>query len=117
MTLKGKASRRKGHDWERLLVRYLNQAGLVADRAGDAGQKHGDIILHSRGPVSWAVECKNRRDQSTAIASGVDRNRSRSGVGVVLLKRARKTDPGEGYAVMRIADWVTVLKHLEKRDF
>ena len=98
----GKAERRKGHNWERLVAAWLTRQGIVARRSGDTGQSEGDLITSL--PVTF--ECKNMRNQTEAIRRGLGQLTDSYYPGVVIVKRRGKPDPADALAVMTLRDWV-----------
>ena len=111
--MSGSAPRAKGVRWEQALVAVLRARWPLVERAG-AGtrQRSGDLIA---GPPDWVIEAKSHTDVTRALREGVDQvcdTAARQGHDrhpVLLLKRPRRTEPLDGYAVMRIGDWLRIV--------
>ena len=58
---RGKRSRRKGHDFERLIVRMLHDEGIEAERGlqSKGGRGRADVTIHRDGAPVYHVECKS----------------------------------------------------------
>lgn len=107
------AQKRKGTAWEVAVRDRFKAAGVNAYRPAQEGFKDvGD--LHGVSP--FVVQCKDWRDVTSALREGLDgvqKQRVNAGeeFGVAVVKRARK-GVGEAYAVLRLDDFIEVLKRL-----
>ena len=63
---KGRASRRKGLDAERSLVRYLQSKGLSAEKTSRTGYRGTDLSVDLLG-ISRSIECKVRSHGFTQL--------------------------------------------------
>ena len=104
------ANKRKGTAWEVAVRDYLKGYGFNVYRPAQEGFRDtGDL----HGLPLFTVQCKDWRDVTGAIREGLDgvqKQREHNGTpyGVVVVKRARK-GVGESYAVLRLADFATLL--------
>ena len=111
--MSGGSSRGRGLRWERALAELLRRWWPLVERAG-AGtrQMSGDLVA---GPPGWVIEAKSHTDVARAMREGVDQvceTAARAGhdrYPVLMLKRPRHSDPVDGYAVMRIGDWLRLV--------
>lgn len=110
------ASRRKGRAWESAVAAWLRDHGWPLAEPRSTGMAGSPDIL---GVPAFTIECKNRKDVAAAICEGIDAataaNRGPS-LPVVIVKRPRHPDPGDAYAVMRLADWNTLAVDLENAE-
>lgn len=112
----GNPHKAKGTRWESAIVTYLRETGLDARRKVQAGARDtGDISVEG---VSVVLEAKDHRTH--ALAAWMDQavaEAQAAGVrwGVVVVKRTRR-GPGEGYAIVRLADLADILKELRDRE-
>ena len=96
----GSASRRKGAEWERQIVRLLRDYGweAITSRAGRGGTQAGEDIITDM-PLS--VEAKNCK--TIELARWLDQALDQSqGEPAVVMAKRRGKPPEHGYAVMRI---------------
>lgn len=109
-------SKRKGSDWETRVARHLREHGYPScERRALAGNADlGDIV---NGPACLTIECKaaKRYDlpgwlkEAGQEAANVE---NRYGVGTypaVFVKAHGKASAGDGFAVMRISDFVELV--------
>jgi hypothetical protein len=106
--MSGAASRSKGHRWERAVAQLLRDAGwhALTSRNARGGSQQGEDIV-TDAPV--CVEAKNQA--RIELAGWVDQAVEQSCCcgGVVFIKRRGK--PAEhGYAVMRIDQYLSLLR-------
>lgn len=107
------ANKRKGTAWEVAVRDYLKGYGFNVYRPAQEGFRDtGDL----HGLPLFTVQCKDWRDVTGAIREGLDgvqKQRVNAGeeFGVAVVKRARK-GVGEAYAVLRLDDFIEVLKRL-----
>lgn len=102
-------SKRKGTDAEVRLLAWLKENGYPAVRNPPMGSKDvGDltVFIHK---AEVAVEVKSYKDVATALRDGLaelEAEKANAGTshGVLVVKRRGVTDPGEWYAVRRVAD-------------
>jgi hypothetical protein len=104
----GATSRRKGTSWERTVAQLLRDVGFAAitSRAATGGAQNGyDIVTDA--PVS--VECKNvaKWDLSGWVDQAI--GQADDCPAVVMIKR-RGHPPERGYAVMRIDQYLHLLR-------
>ena len=101
-------SRSKGMAFERLMQNYLAAEGFELERTKNGAQQPtGDLV----GSDLFHIECKNQRALATSGREAIDQaaaNKSPDKFGLALVKRPGKADPGESYAVMRLAEFVDV---------
>ena len=101
-------ARAKGQNFERLIRNYLASEGFELERTKNgARQPGGDLV----GLDSWHIECKNQRNLATSIREAIDQAiaiKSPDKFGLAIVKRPGKADPGESYALMRLAEFVDV---------
>jgi hypothetical protein len=103
----GARSRRKGDEYERDVVSYLNSVGLPVRRA-KRGNDSGDIL----GAPDLVLECKNQKQFQ--LASWVDqmlieKQASEATFGVVIAKRPRRINVAQHYFVMTVEDGLALL--------
>ena len=95
-------SKQKGTAFETLVATYLREVFPSVERAPAQGSHdRGDIF----GVPGFTVECKNRRDLAAGLAEGVDQAVAESvnagtSWSVAVVKRPRRGEPGDQYAVM-----------------
>ena len=103
-------SRAKGMAFERLIRNYLDSQGIPTERTkGGDVQPNGDLV----GLDSWHIEVKNQKNLATSIRSAIDQvaaNKRPDTLGLAIIKRPLVSDPGESYAVMRLGEFVDVLR-------
>lgn len=107
LTMSGESSRRKGHDFERDLVRWFKSHGIDAERGYQyrgGGAEQADVILDG---LPWYVEAKRRAKSAVyKYIEKAQRDCDADGRGftpVVFLKADRKPI----LAVMFAADWLS----------
>ena len=110
-------SKAKGTRWESQVRNYLKERGIPAYRPAQTGFKDsGDI----HGVSPFIIQAKDWRDIRAALNEGVTgavKQAANAGedFGVAVIKRARKPVE-DGYAVMRLQDWVSVLARLQDAE-
>ncbi len=99
----GRSSRRKGATFEAQVASWLREHGWPYAERRSAGMDGTDIL----GIIGWSVECKNRSDVAGGVRDGVDQAVSEADVTgswpVAVVKRPRRSDVGESYAVMPLS--------------
>jgi hypothetical protein len=104
----------KGTAWELAVRRYLRALGIDAFKPYEEGHDDaGDI----HGVDPFILQAKNYRSWQDAIREGLDgaeRQKRVAGVrwGAAVVKRLRRTDPGEAFVVMTLATFAEVLLDL-----
>ena len=105
----GKASRRKGHDFEREIAAQLREIGLEARR----GQQGGGAVEPDVITQGWWIECKvGKRPNITAAIDQAVRDLKRAPtrpdttVPVAIVKQDYKT----ATVTMRLNDWLDLLE-------
>ena len=106
--MSGSSSRRKGDDYERDVVKYLNSLGLHVRRA-KRGNDTGDIL----GTPKLVVEVKDA--VQFKLAAWVDQMQAEKKAadatfGVVIAKRPRKRDVAQHYFLMTVEDGMLLLQ-------
>lgn len=103
--------RAKGTAWETAVVRWLRERGFdrVERRSLHGTNDKGDIT----GINEVVIECKNAKTYK--LAEWMDETQQEvknagANIGVLLVKRIGKTDPGMGYWVMSAEDGARLLK-------
>ncbi|WP_394621261.1 hypothetical protein JNUCC0626_19850 [Lentzea sp. JNUCC 0626] len=113
---RGKASRRKGHDTERMLARYLRQWWPLAKRKADNGWRRGPVASADQGDIAgtpgivWQAKYVARLNVTTtmtqataqAVAAGAD-------YAVVVERRRGRADPGAWWAWVTLVDLAQLL--------
>jgi Holliday junction resolvase len=106
-------SKAKGTAAETALLRWLGEQGHDAVRNPPAGAKDvGDLTVYipcDYGDYGVTIEVKNRADIAGAIRDGLnelDVEKANAGTdhGVLVVKPRGKGDPGDWYAIRRVAD-------------
>ena len=101
-------ARAKGMSYERLIRTFFLSYGIRLERTKNgAKQPHGDLL----GLDGFYIEVKNQRNLATSIREAVDQAKaikSPDKFGLAIIKRPGISDPGESYAVMRLAEFVEV---------
>lgn len=103
----GASSRRKGASWEATVASWLRDNGWPHAERRSAGMAGSDIL----GVLPFEIECKNRRDVTSAIADAVDAAHDRCGTNipgslpVAIVKRPRRGQPADAYVVMPLWAW------------
>jgi hypothetical protein len=116
--MSGSTSRRRGHNAERAVARYLTDNGIEAKTSrANAGFQKGTDIAFAKA-CSFAIEVKDWA--KTALPEWLRQARNDAGlrIGVVWHKQRGKADPGEWFVTMSGHDFVRVM-HLidgEERD-
>ena len=109
----GARGNRKGKDFERAVVNYLNDELDRTDiRREQAGHTRdlGDI----RGIAGWTLECKNRKNISDAVRVGVDEaaieaEHAGTTLYAAIVKRPNKP-VGDAYVVMPLHRYAELLR-------
>jgi len=104
----GSKSRRKGDNYERDVVTYLNSIGLPVRRA-KRGNDTGDIL----GTPRLVLECKDAVQFKLAAwvdQMQVEKLAGNATFGAVIAKRPRKRNVGEHYFVMTVEDGLLLLQ-------
>lgn len=106
------AAKRKGSQWERDCVKWLNANGFpCAERAYGAG-RHDDVG-DIDGIDGVVVECKNEKKITlSSYMQELDDEMTHADAetGVVLIKKRGTSNVSEAYAVMPAELWVNLLK-------
>lgn len=105
----------KGSQWERDVARYFNGRGRVTiERRYGAGNTidKGDL----NGLPGIVFECKNLG--KITLASIMDetlheQKNAKADFGVAIIKRRGKS-PDQGYVVMTLEQWITMLDETER---
>ena len=104
MSIPQSRAKRRGTDFERIVVKLFHAGGVEARRSGGAGQIRGDVDLPEFPKI--VVECKSRpRDLLRAIREGLEQTAKKTddeSVGVVVCRRSGKAEP---VVVMTITDF------------
>lgn len=106
------ASKRKGSEAERDVVKYLRRKGWTsAERAYGAGRP--DDVGDISGLENVCIEVKNHKQLDLAgwlNELAVEVKNARATTGVVIHKKRGKADVAEWYATMPVAWWVDLLR-------
>lgn len=101
----GAGSRRRGGEWERVLVGWFRQHGWHAERAGGGhDQHHGDIL----GIPGWVIEAKNHA--ALSLAAWCDQAALPGKPWAVIVKRRGHADPARAYTVLDLATFTHLLE-------
>lgn len=104
-------SKQKGTAFETAVVRYLADNGFpYAERAPLAGNKDRGDITGTPGLV-W--ECKNAKEIRLAEwieETLVEADNVNADYGILVIKRPRRGDAREAYAVLRLEDMASLLR-------
>lgn len=113
-------AKQKGTSFETLIKRYLNSNGFAkAERTVlKGGEDTGDIngVVNPANGRPVAIQCKNQRKLSLSgwLDATVEQAKrlGESTLPALVVKRAGKGEKaiGDTYVVMRLSDFVTVLK-------
>jgi hypothetical protein len=112
-------AKQKGTSFETLIKRYLNDEGFIkAERTvlkggGDTGDING--IMNYLAERHLAIQCKNQKkfNLSGWLEDTVEQaKRLGKSLPALIVKRAGKGEKavGDNYVVMRLSDFVTLLK-------
>lgn len=114
--MSGSTSRRRGHNAERAVARFLTDHGFTArtSRATSGFQKGTDITFEEES--AFAIEVKDWA--KTALPEWLRQARADANgrVGVVWHKQRGKADPGEWFVTMTGEDFVKVMAMLKERE-
>lgn len=107
----GRASRRKGHDYERDVVAWLRLHGwpLVERRLSGACDDRGDVT----GWPGVVIDTKNRKTIDLAgwvDQLGLEMTACTADTGVIVAKRRGIVDVGAHYAIQTVAGWAALMK-------
>lgn len=106
------ASKRKGSEAERDVVKYLRRRGWSsAERAYGAGRP--DDVGDISGLEGVCIEVKNQKQINLAgwvEELIVEMRNARAETGAVVHKRRGKSSVAEWYATMPVSDWVDLLR-------
>lgn len=112
--MSGATSRRRGHNAERAVAKYLRDQGVEAmtSRATAGFQKGFDIVIAQ----PFAIEVKDWANQS--LPAWLDQVEKDAGhrFGVVWHKRRGKSSPGEWYVTMRGSTFAQLLMQWRNED-
>ena len=106
----------KGSQWERDVVYFLQANGFPdAERRYGAGvqEDKGDI----RGVPGITLECKNQKSINLAqfvAEAELEAKHNKTKYGAAVIKRRNKST-GEGYVVMSLQQFVTLLQERRKQ--
>ena len=107
-------SKQKGTAFETAVVEYLKARGIACERRALHGNTDkGDIA----GIKDWTFELKNRK--ALDIGGAVDEARlearnAGTNLYAAIVKRPRKGDPGEAFAVMPLSLLVEVIWRVDE---
>ena len=107
------ASRRKGTNFETLVVRWLKDNGFpyAERRALHGALDKGDIT--GCGPLVFECKAKKAHDFSGWLKeTEQERKNAEADFGVLVVKRTGYGDGADQYAVMRLEDMVKLLKQV-----
>lgn len=104
-------SKRKGSAWELAIAKYLVEQGWVGAerRVAGATLDKGDIY----GIIGCVIEAKNEKKITLSDylkELEIEMKNAKADMGVVMVKKKGTTDVGQGYAVMPISLWATLMK-------
>lgn len=107
----GLAPRRKGANYEREVVTWLQANGLpyVERRIAGMSDDRGDIT----GWPGVCIECKSHKEINLAgwlDQLGAERVQCGARVAVLVVKRRRVVDVGRHYAVMEVQQWLELMR-------
>lgn len=106
------ASKRKGSEAERNVVKYLRRKGWgSAERAYGAGRP--DDVGDISGLENVCIEVKNQKQMDLSgwlRELEVEKKNARATTGAVVHKKKGVADVAEWYATMPVAWWVDLLK-------
>ena len=111
--MSGCRSRRKGHDWERVVARRLRDVLGVEARRGlqyRDGAEAPDIIIEG---LPLHIECKaGKRPPILAALEQAERDAAEGAIPVVVVK----ADKREPTVTMRLEDWLAVIAPWARRQ-
>lgn len=106
----GKASRTKGHGWERLVARDLTEATgarharvLIETRDGNSGDVEGD-----ESSFLYQAKCGKRPDIYGAVREAVEAADRAGKMGVAVIHRTGRG--GEKLVLLRWTDWLKLVR-------
>jgi hypothetical protein len=102
-------SKAKGTAWESAIVDYLRPFWPHVERRTLGGSKDRGDIAGLPGVVVEAKDCRTVTLGPWLDEAEVEKTNDKADVGVVWLKRPRKTDPGAAFVVMSGAQFVELL--------
>jgi len=112
----GSTSRRRGHNAERAVARYLSENGINAKttRAASGYQSGTDIAFDVE--TGFAIEVKDWA--RTALPEWLKQahDDAHGRVGVVWHKQRGKADPGEWFVTLTGHDFVRIMRVIKERD-
>jgi hypothetical protein len=110
-------SKQKGTAFETAVIEYLKSCGIACERRALHGNTDkGDIA----GMPDWTFELKNRKalDFGGAVDEArVEAFNAHTKYYAAIVKRPRKGDPSEAFAVMPLAELVILIRELERFQF
>ena len=107
--MSGASSRRKGHEYERAVSRWLRDKGIRAhtSRELSGGMQSGSDII-SDLPV--CVECKDVTKWDVSGWLSQARRDAKGDPASVWVKKRGSGDPGESYVIMQASEFVALVR-------
>lgn len=114
--MSGSTSRRRGHNAERAVARYLTDSGVNAKttRATSGFQSGTDIAFEDE--TGFAVEVKDWARTALPEWLKQARNDANGRVAVVWHKQRGKADPADWFVTMTGSDFVRIMRLVKERD-